>query len=101
MVPRQTLQRTRQVDAALAELLLGRELGRERPTRTLDTKRMRDELVEATADGQHAGAREAIEGAPARERAAVSFGDLPAQVGEIALCGFLFGVEVRDAAIER
>src|SRR5688500_20113860 len=62
---------------------------------------MRDELVESSADGQHARAREAIERTASRERSRARLGDLSSELGELLLRVFLFDLEIGALAIER
>jgi hypothetical protein len=59
------------------------------------------ERPETAADGEHARAGEAVEGAAAREGAHVGLRDLAAELGELALRDALLGIEVGDATIER
>src|SRR5262249_31223434 len=45
--------------------------------------------------------RDTIEGAPAAERTSMRFGDLGAELGELALGCVFLGVEIGDATVER
>src|SRR5204862_6650283 len=63
--------------------------------------RMRDERIEAAADGKHSGAREAVERASATERPLVRLGDPRSELAELLLRRLFFGVEVGDLSIER
>ena len=101
-VARDALELARELGAALAQLRLRVEVARERAARALDAHRVRDERVEAAADGQQPGARELVEGAPAHERRARAPRRSCAPSSPSSLFESpLLGVEIGDVAVER